>query len=51
MFSATCSGCGQEARLPFQPSNAKPVYCSTCFQQRGGGDRSGRGGYASRGRY
>jgi CxxC-x17-CxxC domain-containing protein len=51
MFSATCSSCGQEARVPFQPSSDKPVYCSTCFQQRGVGDRSGRGGYASRGRY
>ena len=52
MFSATCSSCGQEAKVPFQPSGDKPVYCSACFQQRGGGnDRSGRGGYASRGRY
>jgi CxxC-x17-CxxC domain-containing protein len=53
MFSATCSACGQEAKVPFQPSNDKPIYCSSCFQQRGGGsDRSGgRGGYASRGRY
>jgi CxxC-x17-CxxC domain-containing protein len=51
MFSATCSSCGQEAKVPFQPSNDRPVYCSSCFQQRGGGgDRSG-GGYASRGRY
>jgi CxxC-x17-CxxC domain-containing protein len=52
MFSATCSSCGQEARVPFQPSSEKPVYCSSCFQQRGGGGAgSGRGGYASRGRY
>jgi CxxC-x17-CxxC domain-containing protein len=52
MFSATCSSCGQEAKVPFQPSGDKPVYCSTCFQQRGGGGGgSGRGGYASRGRY
>ena len=51
MFTATCSACGQEASVPFQPSSDKPVYCSSCFQQRGGGgDRSG-GGYASRGRY
>ena len=41
MFSATCSSCGQEAQVPFQPSGDKPVYCSTCFQQRGGGNRSG----------
>jgi CxxC-x17-CxxC domain-containing protein len=41
MFSATCSSCGQEAQVPFQPSADKPVYCSSCFQQRGGGNRSG----------
>jgi CxxC-x17-CxxC domain-containing protein len=41
MFSATCSSCGQEAQVPFQPSGAKPVYCSSCFEQRGGGSRSG----------
>ena len=36
MFSATCSSCGREARVPFRPSGAKPVYCSDCFrpQQR-----------------
>jgi CxxC-x17-CxxC domain-containing protein len=48
MFTATCSSCGQEAHVPFQPSGDKPVYCSSCFQQRGGGNRSG--GY-SRSRY
>jgi CxxC-x17-CxxC domain-containing protein len=37
MFSATCSSCGKEAQVPFQPSRDKPVYCSDCFQQRGGG--------------
>ena len=41
MFSATCSGCGQEAQVPFEPRGDKPVYCSTCFEQRGGGSRSG----------
>jgi CxxC-x17-CxxC domain-containing protein len=41
MFSATCSSCGKDAQVPFQPSGDKPVYCSDCFQQRGGG--SGRG--------
>src|SRR4051794_27957762 len=30
MFSATCSACGQEAQVPFQPSSDKPVYCSSC---------------------
>jgi CxxC-x17-CxxC domain-containing protein len=45
MYSATCSNCGKEARVPFQPRGDKPVYCSDCFQQMGGGARSGsRGG-------
>jgi CxxC-x17-CxxC domain-containing protein len=44
MFSATCSGCGKEAQVPFQPSGDKPVYCSECFQQRRGNSRGGYGG-------
>src|SRR3981081_3759420 len=44
MFSATCSSCGQEAQVPFQPSPEKPVYCSSCFEQRRTAGRSG-GGY------
>lgn len=31
MFSATCASCGREAMVPFQPTGAKPVYCSDCF--------------------
>jgi CxxC-x17-CxxC domain-containing protein len=31
MFTATCSSCGREAHVPFQPTGAKPVYCSDCF--------------------
>jgi CxxC-x17-CxxC domain-containing protein len=34
MFTATCDGCGGEARVPFRPSGAKPVYCSDCFATR-----------------
>ena len=33
MFSATCSNCGKEALVPFQPRTDRPVYCSDCFQQ------------------
>jgi CxxC-x17-CxxC domain-containing protein len=40
MFSATCAGCGNEARVPFQPRGDKPVYCSDCFSKQ----RSGGGG-------
>jgi CxxC-x17-CxxC domain-containing protein len=48
MFSATCSSCGKEALVPFQPSGDKPVYCSDCFQQRGGASRGGYGGRSGR---
>ena len=34
MFAATCSSCGKEAQVPFQPTNGKPVYCSDCFRAR-----------------
>ena len=32
-YTATCSNCGGEARVPFQPRGDKPVYCSSCFEQ------------------
>lgn len=31
MFTAVCASCGGEARVPFQPRENKPVYCSECF--------------------
>ncbi|HUR01507.1 MAG TPA: CxxC-x17-CxxC domain-containing protein [Nonomuraea sp.] len=34
MFSATCSSCGREAQVPFQPTGSKPVYCSDCFRSQ-----------------
>jgi CxxC-x17-CxxC domain-containing protein len=46
MFSATCSSCGKEATVPFEPRCDKPVYCSDCFRSRQ--DSSSYGG-ASRG--
>ncbi|MDP8923707.1 MAG: zinc-ribbon domain containing protein [Chloroflexota bacterium] len=44
MFSATCSSCGNEARVPFQPRGDKPVYCSDCFATQRGGGSGGYGG-------
>lgn len=32
MFTATCSRCGREARVPFVPRMDRPVYCSDCYQ-------------------
>jgi CxxC-x17-CxxC domain-containing protein len=37
MHAATCSSCGKEAKVPFRPTNGKPVYCSDCFRTMRGG--------------
>jgi CxxC-x17-CxxC domain-containing protein len=34
MYPATCSACGNETQVPFQPTNGKPVYCSACYETR-----------------
>lgn len=31
LFTTVCANCGKEAKVPFQPSNDRPVYCSECF--------------------
>ena len=33
LFTTTCAKCGKEAKVPFQPSNDRPVYCSECYAQ------------------
>lgn len=50
MFSATCSSCGKEAQVPFQPRGGKPVYSSDCFrsQRPNYGASADRGGYGRR---
>jgi len=30
-FNTTCAKCGKEAKVPFRPSDDRPVYCSECF--------------------
>jgi len=32
-FTVTCSACGVETTVPFEPVNGKPVYCRDCFQK------------------
>jgi CxxC-x17-CxxC domain-containing protein len=41
MYTATCASCGNEALVPFQPREDKPVYCSDCYQSQGSSGRSG----------
>ncbi|MEG0771174.1 MAG: zinc-ribbon domain containing protein [Clostridia bacterium] len=31
MFEATCASCGATAKVPFQPKEDRPVYCSDCY--------------------
>ena len=45
MFSVTCSSCGNDALVPFQPRGDKPVYCSDCFAKTRGTGGGGGGGY------
>lgn len=49
MHKATCAECGNECEVPFRPTGDKPVYCSDCFKNQGGGDRGDRGGNRDRG--
>lgn len=32
-YYAVCDDCGAEAKLPFEPSKDKPVYCSACHEK------------------
>ena len=38
MYTTTCASCGNEAQVPFQPRDDRPVYCSDCYQSQ----RTGR---------
>lgn len=31
MYPATCSACGKQTQVPFEPRLDKPVYCSDCY--------------------
>ncbi|MBQ1771968.1 MAG: zinc-binding protein, partial [Clostridia bacterium] len=31
-----CAECGKPTKVPFQPRNDRPVYCSECFQKHKG---------------
>ena len=42
MYTAICASCGNEALVPFQPREDRPVYCSDCYQPRSAGHGSDR---------
>jgi CxxC-x17-CxxC domain-containing protein len=42
--TVTCSGCGKQTTVPFEPRGDRPVYCQDCYSARkrssgGRGDR------------
>lgn len=32
-FKVTCSACGCETTVPFEPKGDRPVYCSDCYRK------------------
>ncbi len=32
-FVGVCSKCGGEANVPFKPTDDRPIFCSTCFEE------------------
>ena len=37
-FVGVCASCGKEAKVPFQPRDDRPVYCSECYAKMKGND-------------
>jgi CxxC-x17-CxxC domain-containing protein len=33
MFAVTCSECGKDTKVPFEPREGRPVYCSECYSK------------------
>ena len=55
MFDAVCDECGKDCKVPFRPSGDKPIFCSECFEKKGGRDSNRsdrrptrRGGFSGR---
>jgi CxxC-x17-CxxC domain-containing protein len=42
--AVTCSGCGKQTTVPFEPRGDRPVYCQDCYSARkgSGGGREDR---------
>lgn len=33
MYPVTCSACGKQTEVPFEPRGDRPVYCSDCYRK------------------
>lgn len=56
MFEAVCDNCGKNCKIPFRPTNGRPVYCSDCFEKgnnepRNNNNRDNRGSRDSQPQY
>ncbi|MFH1436814.1 MAG: CxxC-x17-CxxC domain-containing protein [Pseudomonadota bacterium] len=38
LHDAVCDECGNDCQVPFKPLGEKPIYCSDCFEKKGGRD-------------
>lgn len=38
MHSAICGKCGKDCEVPFKPTNDRPVFCSSCFENNRNSD-------------
>jgi len=36
MYDAICANCGKPCKVPFEPREDRPVYCSECFAKMRG---------------
>src|SRR3954451_21438098 len=45
MYPATCSNCGKDTEVPFQPRSDKPVFCRECLADRRTAAPRGYGNY------
>jgi CxxC-x17-CxxC domain-containing protein len=33
LYTVTCTECGKETQVPFEPRAGRPVYCSACYHK------------------
>lgn len=38
MHPAVCDNCRKDCEVPFRPTSGKPIFCSSCFESKGGSD-------------
>ncbi|MDD2823182.1 MAG: hypothetical protein PHQ59_03810 [Candidatus Daviesbacteria bacterium] len=43
MHQAVCAKCGKNCEIPFRPTNDRPVYCSSCFENNRNSDSRSEG--------